>query len=125
MTDKARLKALAHIADLKKEADLVALARATAERTKISACIAALDGAATAARQTTASDMAALAAQEGFGRLAAAQRSGLEMQLAQATGIWRARRDAAALSFGRSQVLDRLRDRMAARTEKQRGGDPF
>ena len=125
MSDKARLEALARIAAMKKEADLMAVARADAERGRVTARIDALESAAMAARETPATDIASLAAQESFGRLIANQREGLDRQLAEKTGLWRARRDAAALSFGRSQVLERLQEQVAARIAKRRGDGTF
>lgn len=106
----------------------MAVARADAERGHVKALIAALDSAATAARQDTATDIASLAAQESFGRLIAGQRAGLDRQLAERTETWRLHRDAAALSFGRSLVLEQLQGRIAcqaAMRKARRGNDTF
>lgn len=120
MTGAARLAALVRLAAMRKEADLMAVARASAERGRITARIDALDSAAMAARQAPATDIASLAAQEGFGRLVAAQRVGLDGQLAEKTEAWRLRRDAAALSFGRCEALETLRDRLAGQSALRR-----
>ncbi|MGB3312973.1 MAG: hypothetical protein WBB85_01060 [Albidovulum sp.] len=120
MNNKARLEALARIAAMRKEADLMAVARADTARDRVKARIDALDSAAAASHQLPATDIASIAAQESFGRLVTVQRADLDRDLAELTEIWRRHRDNAALSFGRARVLEQLRERITDQTTKRR-----
>lgn len=129
MRDRSRLAALARLAAAKKDADLIALAHATTERSRIETRLTALDCAAQAARETSvgADDVTALAAQDSFARLVARQRAELDAALARCTEAWRNRRETASQSFGRSQTLARLHEEFelqvdAARARRLRDG---
>ena len=110
MSNAGRLAALARLAALKKEADLMALSAAAFRRTAIEARLRALDEAtAEAVRSAERSeDTGTLIAQQAYARLMAARRTVLGGDLVRATAAWQTARTMAAQSFGQSTVLDRL-----------------
>lgn len=126
MIDPKRLADLARLAVLRKDADLMSLAVASARRQAAEDRIRALDTAAAEARAVAEgqTDPAFLAAQEGFARWTAARRSVLMQDLDAAMSRAAEERVTAARSFGRCRALDTARQRIAGQIARRRGRGP-
>jgi len=108
MSDKERLTRLQQISALQRDLALTDLSSAALARDHSLTQIAALD------RESPATDLPALVEEQvrfAYRCWADERRAELNLTLARQTAEWMAQRDAAALSFGRAEVLDRLAKR--------------
>lgn len=122
MTDTKRLASLVRLTAAKKEADLMAFARATANQNAVKGLLNNLGAVEQAARDAakTASDPVIPATQTEFARFVILERARLDAAMSHAAEIRKDRREAAAQSFGRSEVLRGLHDDLVRkRTAKQ------
>jgi hypothetical protein len=118
---------LARIADLKKAADLTELARVCRARDAVLGKLQRLDAAVKDAcgDRLGETDAGLLVAQESFARLVQAQRSEINIELARCNADCQEYRSTAALSFGRSAVLEKMAEQALAdqRRAHQRAKD--
>jgi hypothetical protein len=113
MADIRKIEALTRLSNLKRDADLSALARANTQKTAVLARLKALDDAAKHANDTSlgATDPGFLAAKASFGRLVQRKRADINLELARCTAVWLECRTNARISFGRSHALYKIQIR--------------
>jgi hypothetical protein len=105
MSDRDRMDRLREVSALKREMALADLTKAAHARERSRAQLAALDA------ESPATDLPALTDLQvrlAYSRWAEKRRADLNLTLARQTADWLMRRDAAALAFGRAEVLDEL-----------------
>ena len=120
MSGDNRLWRLAQLSSLVKDADLMALSAATAQKQAIEARIRALDAAASnALLPAEPADYLRLAAQQGFARLIAERRTVLESKLANASVRVGECRAKAVVSYGRSGAIGKILERARAHSTRK------